>query len=77
MMDNNQSANPLLSAPAIERVRHELRRRRLTVESVADVTSGMRRIVLTGEDLVDFVSLAPDHIKVIVPTAGGAEERRD
>lgn len=55
-----------------------MRRRLLTVESVADITPGMRRIVLTGEDLADFVSLAPDdHIKVIVPAADGAEERRD
>ena len=78
MMDNNQSTNHPLPAPIIERVRHELRRRSLTVESVTDITPGMRRIVLAGEDLADFTSLAPDdHIKVIVPGADGAEERRD
>ncbi|MBE1507189.1 NADPH-dependent ferric siderophore reductase [Rhizobium viscosum] len=78
MMDNNQSTIHPFPAPMIERVRHELRRRSLTVESVTDITPGMRRIVLRGEDLADFTSLAPDdHIKIIVPGAGGVEERRD
>ena len=67
-----------ISAPEIERVRHELRRRSLVAESVTDITPGMRRVVLRGEDLADFVSLAPDdHIKVIVPGANGEDERRD
>jgi len=67
-MDNNtNSANNANAAPEIERVRHELRRRSLIAKSVTDITPGMRRVVLTGEDLADFVSLAPDdHIKVIV-----------
>lgn len=78
MMDNKQSTNYQLPAPTIERVRHELRRRSLTVESVDDITPGMRRIVLNGEDLADFTSLAPDdHIKIIVSGTDGAEERRD
>ncbi len=78
MMDNSQSTHHQLAAPAIERVRHELRRRSLTVESVIDITPGMRRIVLAGRDLADFTSLAPDdHIKVIVPGIDGVEERRD
>lgn len=78
MMDNKQSTHHQLPAPTIERVRHELRRRTLAVESVSDITPGMRRIVLRGEDLVDFTSLAPDdHIKVIVPGIDGAEVRRD
>jgi NADPH-dependent ferric siderophore reductase len=78
-MDNNtNSANSANAAPEIERVRHELRRRSLIAESVIDITPGMRRVVLTGEDLADFVSLAPDdHIKVIVAGEGGEEERRD
>lgn len=78
MMDNKQSTNHQYAAPVIERVRHELRRRLLTVESVTDITPGMRRVVLKGEDLADFASLAPDdHIKIIVPGADGVEERRD
>ncbi len=76
-MDNNQNRNHSLPAPQIERVRHELRRRALTVADVTDITPGMRRIVLTGDDLADFVSLAPDdHVKIFVPTAEG-EARRD
>lgn len=79
-MDSNQSTHHPFPAPAIERVRHELRRRSLIVESVADITPGMRRIVLKGDDLADFISLAQDdHIKIILPGVGvgGAEERRD
>ena len=77
-MDSNQSTHHPFPAPAIERVRHELRRRSLIVESVADITPGMRRIVLKGDDLADFTSLAPDdHIKIIVPGVHGTEERRD
>ncbi|WP_132657836.1 MULTISPECIES: siderophore-interacting protein [unclassified Rhizobium] len=77
-MDNQQSTNQQLPAPTVERIRHELRRRSLTVESISDITPGMRRIVLKGDGLADFTSLAPDdHIKVIVPGVDGAEERRD
>ncbi|SEI06097.1 NADPH-dependent ferric siderophore reductase, contains FAD-binding and SIP domains [Rhizobium tibeticum] len=76
-MDNNQNPTRSLPAPQIERVRHELRRRTLTVAEVTDITPGMRRIVLTGDDLADFVSLAPDdHLKIFVPAADG-EARRD
>ncbi|WHO71030.1 siderophore-interacting protein [Rhizobium sp. BT03] len=76
-MDNNQFKEQT-SPPGIERVRHETRRRALTVESVVDITPGMRRFTLTGDDLADFTSLAPDdHIKIFVPAADGGEERRD
>ncbi|MFK0387047.1 siderophore-interacting protein [Agrobacterium sp. NPDC090273] len=75
-MDNNNTQP--VSAPSIERVRHELRRRLLTVETVVDITPGMRRIVLRGDDLSDFTSLAPDdHIKVFVSGPDGADEKRD
>ncbi|NEK55430.1 siderophore-interacting protein, partial [Rhizobium leguminosarum] len=77
-MDNNQLKDQISSAPGIERVRHDTRRRTLSVESVVDITPGMRRITLTGDDLADFISLAPDdHIKIFVPAADGGEERRD
>ncbi|RBP05157.1 NADPH-dependent ferric siderophore reductase [Roseiarcus fermentans] len=53
---------------AIERLRREPRRRRLTVESVAALTPKMRRIVFTAPELADFASLgADDHIKVFAP----------
>lgn len=76
-MDSNQLQSSS-SAPKVERVRHEIRRRSLTVASVVDITPRMRRITLIGEDLADFVSLAPDdHVKIFVPANGGEEERRD
>ncbi|EJT05251.1 siderophore-interacting protein [Rhizobium sp. CCGE 510] len=77
-MDNNQPKDQTSPAPAIERVRHDTRRRTLTAESVVDITPGMRRITLTGDDLADFISLAPDdHIKIFLPADDGGEERRD
>jgi NADPH-dependent ferric siderophore reductase len=57
----------------VERVRHELKRRELTVKAVEQLTPHFRRITLTGESLSDFVSAAfDDHVKVF---AGDA--RRD
>ncbi|EJB07956.1 NADPH-dependent ferric siderophore reductase [Rhizobium sp. BK619] len=77
-MDNKQFKEQTSPPPGIERVRHETRRRTLTVESVIDITPGMRRITSSGGDLADFTSLAPDdHIKIFVPAADGGEERRD
>jgi NADPH-dependent ferric siderophore reductase len=38
----------------------------------------MLRITFTGDDLADFVSLAPDdHMKILVPGESGGQERRD
>ncbi|MFF0950104.1 siderophore-interacting protein [Rhizobium leguminosarum] len=77
-MDNNQFKDQASSTPGIERIRHDTRRRLLTVESVVDITPNMRRVVLAGDDLADFISLgADDHIKIFIPTADGGEERRD
>lgn len=75
-MDNTSLQTP--PAPGIERVRHELKRRSLTVSHVEDVTPNMKRIMLTGDNLADFVSLAPDdHVKIFVPMGDGSEEHRD
>lgn len=58
------------------RVRHELKRRRLTVREVGRVTPGMIRVVLAGDDLADFVSAGfDDHIKLFFPGDDGAERR--
>ncbi|WP_434710117.1 siderophore-interacting protein [Rhizobium sp. YTUHZ045] len=77
-MDSNYLNEQASPAPGIERIRHDTRRRSLTVESVVDITPGMRRITLSGDELADFISLAPDdHIKIFLPTADGGEERRD
>lgn len=57
-------------------VRHPLRARRLRVESAALVTPRVRRVVLSGEDLEGFRSLAPeDHVKLFFPRPG--EQRPD
>ena len=63
----------------VERVRHELRRRRLTVTHVEPLTPHFRRITFTDESLSDFVSASfDDHIKVFVaPRPGDEPARRD
>ena len=62
----------------IVRVRHELRRRTLAVHAVRHLTPRMLRVVLTGDELAGFTSLAPDdHIKLFVPGEHGEIERRD
>lgn len=64
---------------AIIRHRHETRRRRLSIARTEQVTPGMRRLVLVGEELAGFTSLSPDdHIKLFVPSRDGeADARRD
>jgi NADPH-dependent ferric siderophore reductase len=62
----------------ITRVRHETRRRSLTVNRKEQVTPNMLRIWLGGDDLAGFTSLgADDHVKVFVPGAGEKAEMRD
>lgn len=64
--------------PTIERLRHELRRRRLTVTQTARLTPHMLRVILTGPELADFVSAAPDdHVKLFLETGDGEPEKRD
>jgi NADPH-dependent ferric siderophore reductase len=59
------------SAPQVTRVRHELKRRHLTVTRVEHVTPQMLRVVLGGEELRDFTSLGfDDHVKLMFPSAG-------
>jgi NADPH-dependent ferric siderophore reductase len=65
------------TTPRIERVRHELKFRTLTVERVENLTPAMLRITLVGEDLSDFISLgADDHIKLFI-NVDGEEQMRD
>ncbi|GAA4477012.1 siderophore-interacting protein [Gluconacetobacter asukensis] len=64
--------------PAIERVRHELKRRTLEVAAVERLTPHMIRVTLTGTDLDGFVSMSPDdHIKIFIPDLDGEWTRRD
>jgi len=58
----------------IHRVSHEIKRRRLEVLRVVDLTPRMRRITLGGPELAGFVSLGTDdHVKLLFPQT--AEER--
>lgn len=76
-MDSLQ-ANSKAALPTIERIRHELKRRELTVSDVTFVTPQMLRITLAGESLADFISLgADDHVKIFVPGAADEAEMRD
>ncbi|WPX18921.1 siderophore-interacting protein [Pseudomonas sp. 10S4] len=52
----------------IHRVMHEIKRRRLEVLQVVDLTPRMRRITLGGPELAGFVSLGTnDHVKLLFP----------
>lgn len=71
----------MTDAPHIERVRHEPRRRTLTVARVERLAAQMVRVVLKGDDLCDFTSLGfDDHVKLFFPPStqtGNGEARRD
>ena len=52
----------------IHRVMHDIKRRRLQVLRVVDITPRMRRITLGGPELAGFISLgSDDHIKLLLP----------
>lgn len=52
----------------IHRVMHEIKRRRLEVLRVVDLTPRMRRITLGGPELAGFISLGTDdHVKLMFP----------
>jgi NADPH-dependent ferric siderophore reductase len=56
---------------APQRVRHELRRRQLAVESVEKISPNMVRVTLSGEELAGFASLGfDDHVKLLFPVSG-------
>jgi NADPH-dependent ferric siderophore reductase len=65
----------------ITRVRHELRRRRLTVSSTERLTPQMLRFGFTSPELHDFVSAShDDHVKLFFPgdgDNGGKTSMRD
>ncbi|WP_338493018.1 siderophore-interacting protein [Pseudomonas trivialis] len=57
-----------MNTQAIHRVTHEIKRRRLEVLRVVDITPRMRRVTLGGPELEGFVSLgSDDHIKLLFP----------
>ena len=65
--------NSPATARRVERVRHELKRRVLTVTQVETLTPHFRRITFNDESLSDFASASfDDHVKVFVDA-----DRRD
>ncbi|KAA8560892.1 NADPH-dependent ferric-chelate reductase [Pseudomonas extremaustralis] len=57
-----------MNTHVIHRVTHEIKRRRLDVLRVVDITPRMRRITVGGPELEGFVSLgSDDHIKLLFP----------
>lgn len=55
----------------IQRIMHPLKFRLLSVKRVQQVSPRLKRITLTGEDLMGFVSASPDdHVKVFFPRPG-------
>ena len=67
-----------IDEPYIDRQRHELHRRTLTVVDRVELTPHMLRFTLTSDDLGNFVSASPDdHVKLFFETASGDREMRD
>lgn len=60
------------------RVRYELRRRTLTVQTVEQLSPRMVRVNFASPELHDFVSAShDDHIKLFFPNGDGEPARRD
>ena len=79
-MSQDQTSTLAPAAPRgqIQRVRHETRRRNLTVARVEELTPAMRRVHFQSPELSDFVSMSPDdHIKLIFAEVDGAAVMRD
>ncbi|WP_353229071.1 siderophore-interacting protein [Novosphingobium sp.] len=67
-----------MSRHQITRLRHDTRRRTLTIVSIETLGSHMRRMVFTAPELKDFVSAsADDHIKLFFRAADGETVMRD
>ncbi|TDV70118.1 siderophore-interacting protein [Pseudomonas sp. LP_7_YM] len=57
------------SQQSIHRVSHEIKRRKLEVLRVTDITPRMRRVTLHGPELSGFISLgSDDHVKLLFAT---------
>ena len=68
----------MMALHRIERIRHNTRRRTLTVGTAVKLTPNMLRINFISDDLQDFVSLsADDHVKLFFPVEGGSDCMRD
>lgn len=66
------------SAPRVQRVRHELKRRDLQVVRVEATSPHFRSVTFAGESLADFVSASfDDHVKFMLDADGAEPVRRD
>ncbi|KQP09161.1 FAD-binding protein [Pseudorhodoferax sp. Leaf265] len=75
-MNKNPMTVEAIAPRQVQRVRHEIKRRELQVARVETLSPQMRRVVLHGEALTDFVSASyDDHVKIFFPTAAGAVAR--
>lgn len=62
----------------VERVRHELKRRALTVQRVERPTPNVVSVVFHGDSLADFVSASfDDHVKFLLDAGSGQPVGRD
>ncbi len=67
-----------MSRHQITRLRHDTRRRTLTVSTIEPLGDHMRRLVFTSPELQDFVSAAADdHIKLFFAADSGETVMRD
>lgn len=74
----SRGARIVSDEPHVQRVRHELKRRRLSVRRVERLAASMLRVVFSGDDLAGFTSLGfDDHVKLFFPNGGNEEARRD
>jgi NADPH-dependent ferric siderophore reductase len=72
-----QSTTTPARAP-VQRVRHELKLRELTIARIDRLGPGFAAITFTGDALADFTSLSfDDHVKLMFADADGADVRRD
>ncbi|WP_020653050.1 siderophore-interacting protein [Massilia niastensis] len=63
---------------AVQRVRHELRRREVVVTEVTQVGANFVSVTFRDDSLADFVSLSfDDHVKFMIPDGSGELARRD
>jgi NADPH-dependent ferric siderophore reductase len=75
---NKASMSLIIPARRVQRVRHELRRREVTVARVAPLGPHFVAVTFTGEALADFVSASfDDHLKFILEAGDGEPVRRD
>ncbi|WP_084453217.1 siderophore-interacting protein [Roseateles chitosanitabidus] len=72
------TATPAPADSRVQRVRHEIKRRELSVLAVDDVTPNFRRVTLGGDSLSDFISASfDDHVKLIFDASGETPVMRD